>query len=116
MQLLTGEVKKVDYEAGTLKIYFPGIDDTVDDIGVICGFMGSTCLPNKGAQVLVLMEENQLGKGYAIGEFYSTDGMRPDDAGEENWSVNVGSPVIEGKNIHINADSVTINGKSVKTE
>lgn len=110
MQIRRATVKKVNYRKGTVKVLF---DDTgkekeaLDDVCVCCGFDRSTRMPDKGAQVLVLIDDD-IGSAYCLGEFYNGAGSKPKAVPtKDKWQIDGRELTIKAKSITFKTDSGT---------
>jgi hypothetical protein len=104
MKCYRATVKKVNYKKGTVKVLFDYTGKekaALDDVCVVCGFDKSTRMPDKGAQVLVLVN-NDLGDAYCLGEFYNGYGLKPKEIPtKDKWQ-------IDGRDLTIKAKSITL--------
>lgn len=115
MQIRRATVKKINYKKGTVKVLFDYTGkekDAMDDVCVCCGFAKSTRMPDKGAQVLVLIDDD-IGSAYCLGEFYNGTGSKPKKIPtKDKWQIDGRDLTIEGKDITVNAKSITFKTSS----
>ena len=109
MRIRRATVKKVNYKKGTVKVLF---DDTgkekeaLDDVCVCCGFAQSTRMPDKGAQVLVLVDDD-IGSAYCLGEFYNGSGSKPKVAPtKDKWQMDSRDLMVDGRKVTVRAESI----------
>ena len=107
MRSIRATVLKTDYNKGLVRVRDDGNDDVIDGIYVLCGFSHASRLPDKGQQVLVLMDDD-IGTGYVLGEFWNGEGMKPPSGTKkDNWKADVKNVDVTGKEITVKASSVT---------
>lgn len=113
MRSIRATVLKTDYKKGLCKIKDDGTDDVIDGVYILCGFNQSSRLPNKGQQVLVLMDDS-LGTGYVLGEFWNGEGMKPPSGTKKDtWKTDVKDVTINAKE---KAEFKTKSGADVKVK
>lgn len=101
MILHRATVLKSNYKKGTAKCKFDDTGDVIDDLCVVCGFDGSSGMPDAKDQVLVLMDGAE---GYILGCFYNGSGSKPPKGASKN-KVIVGS---KKKDLELKAKSIKL--------
>lgn len=122
MRLKRGTVKAVNYKKGTLRVVLDGTGSerqTLDDVCVVCSFDRPTRLPDKGAAVIILTDDD-IGSAYCIGEYYNGSGSKPKPVpSKDKWQIGGRDLTISGKHLTVGgtgAEKVKVSGKEVVLE
>ena len=116
MRIRRATVKKVNYKKGTVKVLFDDTGkekETLDDVCVCCGFAKSTRMPDKGAQVLVLIDDD-IGSAYCLGEFYNGSGSKPKGSPtKDEWQMESRDLTLDGRDLMVDGRKVTVRAGSI---
>ncbi len=77
-----GNVSSINYEDGTIRVVYPGLDDAVTDEFPVFSCNDEYKMPEIGAEVLVLHLSNNMAAGVVIGKCW--DGWnKPPESGAD---------------------------------
>lgn len=68
-----GSVSSINYEAGTIRVTYPDLDDSVTDDFPVLHFGGKYKMPDIGEDVLVLHLSNGTEVGFVAGSYWTDD-------------------------------------------
>jgi phage baseplate assembly protein gpV len=121
-QIRIGQVSKVDYGKGMIRVLYTDRDSSVTDILPVVNFNGEYKMPAVGDYVLVAHLSNDTSAGFVLGPYWNESNTPPESgkgvyykeiAGDAHLEYKDGTLNIVAPTVNIVAPTVNINGTPI---